>query len=276
MVVGAPGSGKTTFCHGLHQFLDALGVSHKTVNLDPANESTLFSFDIDVREDVRGENIMQREGLGPNEAALRAMELVEERFSRLVSIEGSQFYIFDLPGQVELFTKHDSLPRIVCQLQKKLASCAAVNIADATRTSDRNYYIAMLVFTLKTMLYLEMPQVNVMSKIDLMYKKWIIPMDEICSADGLQYLELDNLGTALQGLVDAFGLVSFTPICAQDKECMAYVWHELQLITGVVLTTNIVSAGRWRCKCQRGGTECVTPTALHGANAEKVCRLIRK
>lgn len=231
MVVGAPGSGKTTFCHGLHQFLEALGVGHKTVNLDPASEFAPFDFDIDVRPDVCVKSVMQEEGLGPNGAALRAMELVEERFSRLVPVEAGQLYIFDLPGQVELFTGHDSLRRIVYQLQRKAVSCVAVSIADATSCQDRNRYVATLILTLKTMLYLEMPHVSIMSKIDLVHSEWIMPMDEACSGDGLQYLELDSLGVALRELIDAFGLMNFIPISVQDKECMAYVWHELQLVT---------------------------------------------
>ena len=38
LVIGPPGSGKSTYCHGLHQFLN--GVERKTivVNLDPAND----------------------------------------------------------------------------------------------------------------------------------------------------------------------------------------------------------------------------------------------
>ena len=39
LAIGPPGSGKTTFCHGLSQFLKGLGRPTVLVNLDPANDS---------------------------------------------------------------------------------------------------------------------------------------------------------------------------------------------------------------------------------------------
>lgn len=38
IVVGAPGSGKTTYCNALQQYFKAVSRSHVIVNLDPANE----------------------------------------------------------------------------------------------------------------------------------------------------------------------------------------------------------------------------------------------
>lgn len=38
LVVGAPGSGKTTYCTGIHQWYECIGRSSAIVNLDPANE----------------------------------------------------------------------------------------------------------------------------------------------------------------------------------------------------------------------------------------------
>uniref|UniRef100_A0A8D2JFH8 GPN-loop GTPase 2 n=1 Tax=Varanus komodoensis TaxID=61221 RepID=A0A8D2JFH8_VARKO len=37
-VIGPPGSGKTTYCLGMQQFLSAIGRKVAVVNLDPANE----------------------------------------------------------------------------------------------------------------------------------------------------------------------------------------------------------------------------------------------
>lgn len=37
VVVGPPGSGKTTYCFGMFQYLEAIGRDAAVINLDPAN-----------------------------------------------------------------------------------------------------------------------------------------------------------------------------------------------------------------------------------------------
>ncbi len=50
IVIGPPGSGKTTYCDGMSQFLKGLGRNVAVVNLDPANENVPYKADIDVAE----------------------------------------------------------------------------------------------------------------------------------------------------------------------------------------------------------------------------------
>jgi putative protein kinase ArgK-like GTPase of G3E family len=39
VIIGPPGSGKTTYCNGMSQFLSLLGRKVAVVNLDPANDA---------------------------------------------------------------------------------------------------------------------------------------------------------------------------------------------------------------------------------------------
>lgn len=52
VVVGPPGSGKTTYCLGMYQYLKAIGRDAAVVNLDPANhgEGLLYSPAVDIGE----------------------------------------------------------------------------------------------------------------------------------------------------------------------------------------------------------------------------------
>jgi GTPase SAR1 family protein len=50
IVIGPPGSGKTTYCEGMSQFLKSLGRNVAIVNLDPANENVPYKADIDVAD----------------------------------------------------------------------------------------------------------------------------------------------------------------------------------------------------------------------------------
>lgn len=74
---GPPGSGKSTLCNGLQQFLRAVDRPCSVANLDPANDNIPYEADFDVRELVDVEEVMEREELGPNGGTLWAMEEVE-------------------------------------------------------------------------------------------------------------------------------------------------------------------------------------------------------
>lgn len=80
LVIGPPGSGKSTYCNGMHQFLSAIGRKCSVVNLDPANDQTSYPCALDVRDLVTLEEIMREDSLGPNGAVLYALEELEENF----------------------------------------------------------------------------------------------------------------------------------------------------------------------------------------------------
>lgn len=80
LVIGPPGSGKSTYCDGMHQFLSAIGRKCSVVNLDPANDRTSYPCALDIRELVTLEEIMQNDELGPNGAVLYALEELEHNW----------------------------------------------------------------------------------------------------------------------------------------------------------------------------------------------------
>lgn len=124
LVIGSPGSGKTTYCDGLHQFLSALGRPISIVNLDPANGRSLpYPCAINIADLITVKDVMREEGLGPNGAMLYCIEYLEENYdwlaARLEALGDDAYVAFDLPGQVELSTNHGSLRRILERLQKR-------------------------------------------------------------------------------------------------------------------------------------------------------------
>ncbi|CAN0409725.1 unnamed protein product, partial [Scytosiphon promiscuus] len=52
VVVGPPGSGKTTYCLGMHQYMKAIGRETAVINLDPANhgEGLPYAAAVDIQE----------------------------------------------------------------------------------------------------------------------------------------------------------------------------------------------------------------------------------
>lgn len=125
IVIGPPGSGKSTYCYGLHQFMSAIGRKLCIINLDPANDLLPYpECALDIREFVTLEEIMEELSLGPNGGLMYALESLDESgidafISKINTlVEERNYLIFDCPGQVELFTHHNSLYKIFKKLVK--------------------------------------------------------------------------------------------------------------------------------------------------------------
>ena len=92
LIIGPPGSGKSTYCDGMHQFMGAIGRQSSVVNLDPANDQTNYPCALDIRELITLEDIMKHDELGPNGAVLYALEELERNWewfeSRLKELGG--------------------------------------------------------------------------------------------------------------------------------------------------------------------------------------------
>jgi GPN-loop GTPase len=202
VVVGPPGSGKTTFCVGIQDYLRQLGRNVWVVNLDPANEvpklrpkgitntpHTATGNDLpyecllDVCESVINlSSVMKQLNLGPNGGLVYCMEYLEahveevvemlqERIQQEVEMEDrSQIYIlFDLPGQVELYSHGNAISHLLSRLVKVLdLRLVAVQLIDSHYCTEPSNFLSAALLGTTTMLKLELPAVSVLSKVDLL------------------------------------------------------------------------------------------------------------
>jgi len=170
IVVGAPGSGKSTYCNGMQQFMKAIGREAVIVNIDPANEQTQYACAVNVTELITVDDVMREHGLGPNGGLIFCMEWLDKNMhllkERLVPFE-DKYILFDFPGQAELYTHNVSLRSIVAQIQQWGYLPVAVHLADAHLCVDPANFVAGLMMSLSVMCHLELPHVNVLSKVDL-------------------------------------------------------------------------------------------------------------
>jgi len=145
------------------------------VNLDPANEDTSYEPLADIGELIRLEDAMEELELGPNGGIIYCLEFLEANVDWLLDIlreamrgKARPYFLFDLPGQVEISTHHEALRNVMNYLIKELdLRLTAVHLIDAYHCSDPSKYISAVFLALSAMLRLEMPHVNVLSKIDL-------------------------------------------------------------------------------------------------------------
>jgi len=263
VVVGPPGSGKTTYCNGMQQYLRLVGRADTLViNLDPANESTTITnnkagsssspdhndgadagetdsadvssssspqhqgdgrdeddkdnsnddqitlpYDtlLDVCEEVVNlSSVMDELGLGPNGGLMYCMEYIEHHLDHVISIIKSRinprtYLLIDLPGQVELYTHSACVQNILTKLTKELdLRLCMINLIDAHYCADASKFISAALLSTTTMLRLELPAVNVLSKIDMISKYGELPynLDYFTECNDLERLVpyLDGAG----------------------------------------------------------------------------------
>ena len=106
----------------MKEFLTALGRKVVIVNMDPANEAVPYECALDVSELITLQDVMDRLHLGPNGSLIYCMEYLEKNLewlkSRLDAFKEQHYFLFDCPGQVELYTHHCSVRNVAQQLEK--------------------------------------------------------------------------------------------------------------------------------------------------------------
>ncbi|KAL3617859.1 GPN-loop GTPase qqt1 [Castilleja foliolosa] len=236
VVIGPPGSGKTTYCNGMSQFLQLVGRKVAVINLDPANDSLPYDCVINIEDLIKLSDVMVEHSLGPNGGLIYCMDYLEKNIdwleSKLKPLLKDHYILFDFPGQVELFFLHENAKRVIMKLIKNLnLRLTAVHLVDAHLCSDPGKYVSALLLSLSTMLHMELPHVNVLSKIDLIenYGKLDFNLDFYTDVLDLSYLQhhLDQdpryarhrkLTKELCEVIENYSLVNFTTLDIQDKE----------------------------------------------------------
>src|SRR5690554_1936213 len=126
--------------------MSAIGRKASIVNLDPANDATTYPCALDIRSIITLEEIMTEENLGPNGGVMYALEELENNIEWLeegLSRLDNDYVMFDCPGQVELFTHHQSLRRIFLRLQKMGYRLVVIHLVDSHYLSEPSKYISV-------------------------------------------------------------------------------------------------------------------------------------
>ncbi|KAL4706561.1 hypothetical protein ACJJTC_015759 [Scirpophaga incertulas] len=256
LVIGPPGAGKTTYCNKTSELLKKIGRNVILVNLDPANDLTSYSPDIDIRQLINLEDVMTQQKLGPNGALLYCMEYLEQNIEWLlnqINCENFTNYLFDLPGQVELYCHHRSLCNIFTKLSSEgnLKLCV-VHLIDSHHCSDAGKFISALMLSLNAMLNIGLPHINVLTKTDLLKKhmnKLDFEIDFYTEVLDLNYLldclDEDNfmnkykkLNSALVSIIEDYSLVTFKLVNVKKEQSLMHVIKLIDKANGYVFKSD--------------------------------------
>jgi GPN-loop GTPase len=260
IVMGPAGAGKTTFCSALIQHLRNNKRSCFYINLDPAAEDFVYEPDIDIKELITLEDVMEELHLGPNGGLIYCFEFLLDNLDFLTdpleNVTEEYLIIIDMPGQIELYTHVPIVPNLVKALSRgslNISMCAAY-LLESTFIGDRSKFFSGTLSAMSAMLLMELPHVNILSKMDLVkgqvtrkeMKKYIesdIALLQDAPDSGLVYEYTDGLDSgdpadsenilsgdsfarlnrAVGQLIDDFSLVSFLKLDVQDEDSVGAV-----------------------------------------------------
>lgn len=205
------------------------------VNLDPAAEHFDYEPTVDIRELIHVQDTMEDEELhfGPNGGLVFCLEYLMENSDWLRDRLGEReddYVLFDCPGQIELYTHLTVVRKLVKMLQDWNFNVCSVFLLDVQFMTDGAKFLSGTMTALSVMVNLELPHVNLLSKMDLLSKGARKQLDRFLDPDShaiMGDVELNSskfnekyrkLTEAIGRLIEDYSLVRFTPLNLKDNE----------------------------------------------------------
>jgi len=170
--IGTAGSGKSTLTACMQNWCKDRGLDAIIVNLDPGAENLPYEPDVDIRDWISLREVMDTNKLGPNGAQIACADMIalntQDVKESIVSFK-SDFILLDTPGQLELFVFREAGKYTVEFLSpEKTVLCY---LLDPLLAKSASGFVAQLLLAITTNLRLGQPQINILSKADLLSKK---------------------------------------------------------------------------------------------------------
>ncbi len=173
-IIGTAGSGKSLLTASLVEWLTMEKQKVATVNLDPGVATLPYAPDIDIRDEITIEAVMEKYALGPNGALIMAADLIASETDMLsedLEDLNPDIALIDTPGQLELFAFRASGPYIAKEISNE--SKAIVYLFDSVFSSNPVNYVSNMFLSAAVHTRFLLPQIHVLSKCDL------LPEDEV-------------------------------------------------------------------------------------------------
>mmetsp|Transcript_7264 Transcript_7264/g.13109 ORF Transcript_7264/g.13109 Transcript_7264/m.13109 type:complete len:335 (+) Transcript_7264:41-1045(+) len=207
LVVGPAGSGKSTYCSGIQSHCASIsGRGRRTihvVNLDPAAENLQYEPFADIREVISVEDVISELELGPNGALVFALEFLLENPEWIhslfqESLTDGDYILLDCPGQIELYTHYQIMRRLVQLMAEMDVRLCAIYLIDSTFLHTAPKFCGGALSALSAMIQLELPHINLLSKVDLVLQGSVGSVSTKSSASDLQRLVVSMIGVPYQ------------------------------------------------------------------------------
>lgn len=214
------------------------------VNLDPAAEAKEYEFTVDIRDLVSLEDVMEELNLGPNGGLVYCFEFLLKNLDWLdeeIGDYNDEFLIIDCPGQIELYTHIPVFPTIIRYLTRNLnfQLCCAY-LMESTFVIDKSKFFLGTLSAMLTMLLLELPHINILSKTDLVkdqysrkaLKQYLNPDPMLLEDDTMtKNPKFNRLNKLIANLIDDFGMVQYLPLSVNDSSSLETILSYIDDVT---------------------------------------------
>jgi GPN-loop GTPase len=191
-ITGTAGSGKSLLTSRLLQWYVDRKSFPISINLDPGAVSLPYEPDVDVRDYIDLNTLMEKYDLGPNGSLVMASDMIATRLDEIqdeVNALNPDYVLIDTPGQIELFAFRASGPYFVSNLQSD--NKANLFIYDGMLVSSPINFVSIGLLASSVKLRLKIAQVNILTKRDLIVDKLTNVLEWSSSAISLES-SLDN------------------------------------------------------------------------------------
>ena len=242
IILGPAGSGKSTYCKIMQDHAESLKRDIVVINLDPAAELFKYKCDIDIRELVTVVDVMLKKKLGPNGALVYSMEYLYNNIDwlqeQIESFAENSYFLFDCPGQLELYSHYDIMTNIIKELQRRGFSLCSVFCLDCTFLQEQSKFISGNILSIATMIQVSLPHLTVLTKCDLISKtniykeieEGMTPEDLVEELTPFLGKKIDKLNKLMIEFVQNFSLVNLKTLNKNDEDSINAVMYEADTI----------------------------------------------
>ena len=167
-VTGTAGSGKSLLTGALKSWYVSRGEDAIAVNLDPGVVDLPYDPDVDVRDKVQLQDVMEDYGLGPNGALILAADMTATKLAEIqdeIDSFKAENVIIDTPGQTELFAYRESGEFIVREL--KADSKVLLFLVDPLLSGTPANFLSLALLSASVGLRLGIPKITALTKTDI-------------------------------------------------------------------------------------------------------------
>jgi len=168
-VLGTAGSGKTLLTRTLKEWFDARNLDVLTLNLDPGVKRLPYNPDIDARDYIDINEVIDAHNLGPNGAMIASMDLLAGKIKDIrdeIEYLGPEYLLVDTPGQMELFAYRTS-GRLISSVIAEESQSTSVFLIDPFLALTPEGFASVLLLSVSVAFQLLIGQIVAISKDDL-------------------------------------------------------------------------------------------------------------